>query len=278
MRHPLRDGHLTHTAFVTMRFIDQNQSRPFLAIAGFYSPHSPWITPQKYLDLYNPATLSLPSIPKDWASNRPSISETELRSVRQGYYGMISEVDDHVGRLVGHLDDRGLRDNTIVLFISDHGEYLGDHNTYGKGPPGHDCISRVPCIVRFPDGAESNLTGSGLQEAVDVLPTLLDLCAVPIPKTVQGQSFRPALEGDASYGRESAMTESLNCRAIRTDAHRYVCHRDGREELYDLATDPGEYTSIADNTTQTSVLSDHRRLLIQRLIDASLPRRREWAY
>ena len=178
------DGHLTHTAFVvdeTMRFIDQNQSRPFLAIAGFYSPHSPWITPQKYLDLYDPATLSLPSIPKDWASNRPSISETELRSVRQGYYGMISEVDDHVGRLVGHLDDRGLRDNTIVLFISDHGEYLGDHNTYGKGPPGHDCISRVPCIVRFPDGAESNLTASGLQEPWMSYP----LCSICVPSPSQ---------------------------------------------------------------------------------------------
>jgi arylsulfatase A-like enzyme len=277
------DDHLTHTAFVadeTMRFIDQNQTRPFLAIAGFYSPHSPWITPQKYIDLYDPATLSLPSIPDNWVSpaSRTSIQETELRSVRQGYYGMISEVDDHVGRILNHLDGLGKRDNTIVLFISDHGEYLGDYHTYGKGPPGHDCISRVPCIVRFPDGAESGLTVSGIQEAVDVLPTLLDLCAIPIPGNVQGQSFRRALEGDASFGRESALTESLNCRAIRTDAHRYVCHRDGREELYDLTVDPGEYIDVADNSTHVSVLTHHRRLLIQRMMGACLPRRREWAY
>ncbi|MBK34565.1 MAG: hypothetical protein CME26_03415 [Gemmatimonadetes bacterium] len=147
--------HLTHTAFVadeTMRFIDQNRTRPFLAIAGFYSPHSPWITPQKYLDLYDPATLTLPPIPEGWRSpsGRGPIAENELRSVRQGYYAMISEVDHYVGKLLDHLDERGLADNTIVLFVSNHSEYLGDYHTYGKGPPGQDCISRVPCLVRAP--------------------------------------------------------------------------------------------------------------------------------
>jgi arylsulfatase len=127
-----------------MRFISANQTQPFMVIAGFYSPHSPWITPQRYLDMYDPWTLSLPDIPSTWdnPAGRDPISEQELRSVRQGYYGMISEVDHHVSRILDHLSASGLAENTIVLFVSDHGEYLGDYHTYGKGASGNDCIPR----------------------------------------------------------------------------------------------------------------------------------------
>lgn len=274
---------LTHTAFVadeTMRFVTENRDRPFLGIAGFYSPHSPWITPQRYLDLYDPESLSLPDIPDGWQSptNRPPIAEAELRSVRQGYYGMISEVDHHVGRILGHLDEHGLTENTIVFFISDHGEYLGDYHTYGKGAPGNDCISRVPCIVRWPAGAEAGTTVTGLTEAVDVLPTILDACAIPIPRAAQGRSFRPALQGDATFGKESALTECNKCTSLRTDRYRYVCHENGRESLFDLHTDPGEYIDLAGSADHASIVADHRHQLCRRLMNARLPERREWAY
>ena len=276
------DDHLTHTAFVadeTMRFISENQQQPFLAIAGFYSPHSPWIVPQRYLDLYVPATLSLPQIPDGWVApaERPSISAEELRSVRQGYYAMITEVDDYVGHILDHVDELRLRDNTIILFVSDHGEYLGDYNTYGKGQPGQDCISRVPCIVRLP-GAEPGRTVHDLTEAVDVLPTLLEAAAIPIPKAVQGRSFLGTLRGLETEPRSSVLTESVPCRSIRTDNHRYVCYHDGREQLFDLIQDPGEYIDVSAETAYAEILSKHRRIMIERLMATDLPKRREWAY
>jgi arylsulfatase A-like enzyme len=117
------DDDLTHTAFVadeTMRFISENRNQPFMAIAGFYSPHSPWITPQRFLDMYDPAELSLPEIPEEWnnPAGRAPITEEELRSVRQGYYGMISEVDHHVGRILDHLDANDLTDNTAITILT----------------------------------------------------------------------------------------------------------------------------------------------------------------
>ena len=276
------DDDLTHTAFVadeTMRFITENADRPFMAIAGFYSPHSPWIVPQKYLDVYDPESLTLPDIPEGWdRPNRTPISEAELRSVRQGYYAMITEVDHHVGRLLDHLEETGLAENTVVFFISDHGEYLGDYHTYGKGAPGNDCISRVPCIVRWPGGGQKGHEVTSLTEAIDVVPTILDLCAVPIPTAVQGQSFLSVLEGNDYPGRSSALTESEPCTAIRTDGHRYVCYRDGREMLYDLEADPHEYSDVSSDSDYSAVLADHRLELCQRLMSTSLPRRREWAY
>ena len=277
------DDDLTHTAFVadeTMRFISASGSQPFMAIAGFYSPHSPWITPQRYLDMYDPSELSLPAIPEDWdnPAGRDPISEEEIRSVKQGYYAMISEVDHHVGRVFDHLEASGLAENTIVLFVSDHGEYLGDYHTYGKGAPGNDCISRVPCIVKWPRGGKPGLTVTGLTEAIDVLPTILDVCSIPVPKSVQGTSFRPALEGDASHGKTCAITESRSCASIRTDRYRYVCYRDGKELLYDQTSDPGQYIDLSGSAEYVQILADHRHLMIQKVFSTQLPKRREWAY
>ena len=152
---------------------------------------------------------------------------------------MVSEVDDYVGQILNHLEDTGLAQNTIVIFISDHGEYLGDYHTYGKGAPGNDCISRVPCIVRWPEGVASGTTVSGLTEALDILPTILDLCGI---------------------------------------SHRYVCHQDGKELLFDHESDPNEYSDISDSPEYATILADLRHQMCQRLLNTPLPKRREWAY
>ena len=277
------DDGLTHTAFVadqTMEFIRRHRNGPFMAIGGFYSPHSPWVTPQRFLDLYDPQTLSLPAMSEGWTPppNREPVPEDEVRSIRQGYYGMVSEVDHHVGEILDCLDREGLAENTIVIFTADHGEYLGDYHQFGKGGPGVDCISRVPFMVRWPSGAKGGLTHEGIVEAVDVVPALLEACGIPIPRSVQGQSLLPAIRGEANHGRDCALTETSRTRAIRTDGHRYVIDRDGRETLYDLVRDPGEYVNVASESDYASTLSEHRRLLLQKLFETSTPLRREWAY
>ena len=103
-----------------------------------------------------------------------------FRLARQGYYGMVSEVDHHVGRMLDALDELGIAEETIVVFTSDHGEWLGEHLRYGKSYPGHDCVSRVPLLMRVP-GKESGRRVSNIVEGVDVLPTLLEACGVPHP-------------------------------------------------------------------------------------------------
>ena len=126
---------LTHTAFVaeqTMEFLTRHRDGPFLCIAGFYSPHDPWVAPQEFLDRYDPAALTLPPFPPALDARRgpQHFSDDELRSARHGYYAMVSEVDHHVGRILDRLDALGIADNTIVVFTSDHGEWLGEHLRY----------------------------------------------------------------------------------------------------------------------------------------------------
>jgi len=114
---------VTHSAFVgqqTISYLQQRSqnSQPFLSIAGFYSPHAPWVVPQKYLDRYDPATLTLPDYPPDIDEQRTAdhYSDEQLRSACHGYYAMISEVDEYVGQILDTLEETGQAENTIVVF------------------------------------------------------------------------------------------------------------------------------------------------------------------
>ena len=274
---------VTHTAFVaeqTMEFIRRHREGPFFCIAGFYSPHSPWVAPQEFLDLYDPRKLAVPEFPPALQAKRRDghFSDEELRSARHGYYAMISEVDHHVGRIVAQLAELGLAEDTIVLFTSDHGEWLGEHLRYGKGYPACDCISRVPFIVHWPAGIGSaGRTIDGLFEAVDVVPTLLEWLGLPVPGHLQGRSFA-ASGGRCAEGRASVLTEGEHWKALRTAKHRYVLHGDGRELLFDLEADPGEYSDVAGEPARGAVLAELRKELAARVIEMERYLPRTWAY
>ena len=277
--------HLTHSAFVgeqTAEFIKAAGAQPFLCIAGFYSPHAPWIAPQKFLDLYNAETLSLPQFPPHIDSQRPRdenapFSDAQLRRAKHGYFAMISEMDQYVGRILDALDASSARDNTIIVFTSDHGEWLGDHLRYGKGYPADDAVSRVPLIIAAPGGQESQ-EYSGIVEAVDIVPTLLELAGIQIPPFLQGESLAPLLAGDAHRNKASALTEGSGWKSLRSEHYRYLAHADGRENLWDMREDPGAYHDVTGSADYQSALAECRHLLLTRLLAMERPLPRAWTY
>ena len=275
---------MTHTAFVAEQSIEfmRRQARSgqhFLCIAGIYSPHSPWVAPQQYFDLYDPASLPLPSFPPEAEAQRNAhnFPDEELRLARQGYFGQVSEVDHHVGRMLASLEELGLADDTVVIFASDHGEWLGEHLRYGKGYPAHDQCSRVPLLMRLPGNAARARTDSGLTEALDVLPTILDLAAIQIPPHLQGRSLLPRLYGDGQ-GDDSALTEHTGWKSLRTERFRYVLHADGTECLYDLSAKWGDYRDVAAEPAYAAELADVRHRLSRKLLAAERPLPRAWPY
>ena len=275
---------LTHSAFVaeqTMAYVEQHRDEPFFCIAGFYSPHSPWVAPQTFIDLYDPESLALPEFPLEANARRSeaAFSDQELRAARQGYYAMVSEVDHHVGRILACLEELGLAENTIVVFTSDHGEWLGEHLRYGKGYPGHDCVSRVPMIVRWPWGLRApGRTEHALLEAVDLVPTLLECAGIPTPYHLQGRSFHALLQDEAYVERASALTEMDGWKTLRTDRFRYVVEVDGRESLFDLEQDPAAYHDLAAEPAFSETLADLRRQTLIRLLERERPMPRVWPY
>ncbi|HEY8742273.1 MAG TPA: sulfatase-like hydrolase/transferase, partial [Chloroflexota bacterium] len=251
--------------------------------AGFYSPHSPWVAPQEFLDRYDPADFTLPQFPAEVEARRAAghCSDEELRGARHGYYAMISEVDHHVGRILAHLEERGRRDNTIVVFTSDHGEWLGEHLKYGKGYPAPDCISRVPLLIRCPGNhVQQGHTVQRIVEAVDVVPTLLELAGIQRPPFLQGRPLPLAAlpHAQATSEEPSALTEGAGWKVLRTAFHRYVTHADGRELLFDLATDPGEYHDVAGDAAYREILAEHRHTLLRRVLAMERPLPRVWSY
>jgi len=272
---------LTHTAFVatrTLDFLRRHDDEPFLCVSGFYSPHSPWVVPQRYLDQYDPESLTLPDFPPEAEAQRSDdhFPDDELRAARHGYYAMVSEVDHHVGRILDGLEEEGLRDDTIVVFTSDHGERLGEFLQYSKGYPGRDCVSRVPLIVRYPKGDEpAGRRVSEIVESIDIVPTLLAGAGLPIPGHVQGQPLLLTPEADT---RSSALMEGNGWKTLRTDRYRYVVHDDGTERLYDLQAPHGEYHDVASDADHADVLAALRRRLLQRLLHAERPLPRTWPY
>jgi arylsulfatase A-like enzyme len=197
---------------------------------------------------------------------------------------MISEVDHHVGRLLARLEATGQARDTVVVFTSDHGDWLGEHLRHGKGYPASDQVSRVPLLLRLPAGADAGPSGravDALAEAVDVLPTLLECAGVPVPPRVQGRSLLPLLRGERAGARESALTEARGWKALRTERYRYVCRvaAGGPEEhLWDLERDPGEYEDVAADPEHGAALAEHRRLLLARTIANEQPLDRAWPY
>lgn len=283
---------VTHSAFVSIQtcaFLEQQTpaSAPFVCVASFFAPHAPWIVPLQFLDRYpldEVDQLPLPAYPPEVDAQRPTdpdamYSDAQLRDAKRGYYAMITEMDYYVGWILDRLGAQGLTENTIVVFTSDHGEWLGDHLRYGKGYPGDDAVARVPLIVRWPGGVYApGTTVSDIVEAVDVLPTLLDCTGIQVPPHLQGHSLAGVLGGYDYTGHGSALMEFTGWKNLRTDSYRYLVHEDGREMLWDLARDPGEYHDVAGASDYAGALADHRHRLVQRLIALERPIPRVWPY
>ncbi|MGF1632805.1 MAG: sulfatase [Phycisphaerae bacterium] len=277
----------THTAFVGQRTIDYLQqhasagrgSPPFFCIAGFYSPHSPLVAPQTYLDLYDPAAFTLPPLPPEVA-DEGAFTEANRRQAMHGYYAMVSEVDAWVGSILETLEEQQLADNTLVVFTSDHGEFLGEHLRWGKWHPAPDCVSRVPMLVSGP-GIVPGVC-EGITESVDLVPTLLERCGVPVPAVVDGQSWGNMLAGEAFAGKPAALVEDHNrlpgWKSLRTATHRYILDAAGEEQLFDLNAEFGEYRDVHADPAYAESLQAMRHQLATRMLAVEKPLSRVWPY
>ena len=272
------DDHLTNAAFVadrSVQFLRERDSRPFFLWAGFYHPHSPMIPPQSCLDMYDLDEIPLP--PGGPRARRPGdereLTDIEIREIRRAYYAMVSDVDRNVGRILAALDELGLRENTVIVFTSDHGEYVGEHGRFGKGVPGYDCIMRVPCLISYPGRIEPGGRIDGMTEAVDLVPTLLEYAGVVREPALQGRAICGFLEGEEGTGRESVYGEysspgKCNWAMVRTTEWFYAYNSLGGELLFDLVNDPHELRSVAEESSASAALAEMREMALERSLDA----------
>ena len=284
--------HLTHTFWCVSQAINFLRKRdptvPFFLNVSFIDPHPPLTPPQFYYDRYINQNLPMPVV-GNWA---PPFEEAEqgldinasilcideglMRCCRAAYYGMINHIDDQVGRLINYMRDTGLFNDTFILFTSDHGEMLGDHNMFRK-TFAYEASARVPSFARPPNSWDypeevATYVPVGLQ---DIMPTLLEVAGIPVPETVTGNSLLPLIRNEEDGGRDILHGEHAGCYRYEdgmhylTDGHfKYVWYsQTGREHLFNLDEDPDELQDIALEESADDRLNPWRGRLIEVLKD-----------
>jgi len=323
---PLEAHSSTWVADRTIEFIDRNAGdQPFFGWVGFPDPHFPYDPPEPYCHRYAPEDVPLPvdpdgdvwedrEIPKyvefhleeKYGVDFRKLSETKQREIVAHTYAMVDLVDDSVGRILDALEAQGIADDTIVVFTSDHADWLGDHGLFQKGIP-HTCdLTRIPWIVRWPGVAEPERRVDAPTSQVDLVPTLLDAAGVEIPYGVQGESLRPVLAGeqdalrpfayvehrheayreDSGYARNAREgvggglmqdiinwgEEDIHVKTVYADDHRFSYVTGIPEEygeLFDLTADPDEMANLwGENTELERQMFEH---LTEALIHAQDP-------
>lgn len=269
----------------------ENQE-PWLLNLNIYDPHPPFIPPKSYADRFDPATLPGPHFKSsDLEQQRKLASldfQDEIRTPEEHqatlaqarYYAMIAQIDDQFQRILDHLDETGQRDNTVILFTSDHGEALGDHGLMYKGCRFYEGLVRIPLIFSWPRYFQQAVQASGLVELLDMSATLLELCGVAQPDYFQGRSLIPVLTGESSpdHFRDYVRSEYFDAldpqftggtgtygTMFRTSSHKLCMYHDKQlGELYDLTTDPWEHTDLWDSPDSQNIKNE----LIRQAFDA----------
>lgn len=278
---------------VAVNFLESfKQESPFFLKVSFARPHSPYDPPQRWMDYYKDADLPQRHI-GDWAERyrersddsfniwHGDMGEEQARRSRQGYYGSISFIDEQVGRILEALENRGLLDNTLILFTADHGDMTGDHHLWRKSYA-YEASANIPMLLRWPEGLGAE-RGQHLAQPVeirDVLPTFLDAAGATIPEAVEGESMLNLVRGNTKDWREYIDLEHDVCYDVRnhwtalTDGKiKYIFHAfDGEEQLFDLVADPGETKDLAGDAANAEQLQLWRGRMIKHLE----PRGEEW--
>jgi len=257
----------------TVEFVRRDHDRPFFVWCGFCGPHGPVDPPAPYDGLYPISEVPLPPnyhVTPD-GEYRPTTEEQDriARKFVAYYWGLVSLIDDMIGRILAALEDSRKLENTLILFVSDHGEMGFDFGRLGKGCF-YDPVVRVPLIVRPPGGLAQGRMVDGLVETFDIAPTVLDYAGAGIPDNMSAVSLRPLIEG-AGDPRECALCEFVaNDRSragvcLRTSTMHYEQWTDGTVRFYDLKDDPLQRTNLAFDAGRRGDVAEMRSLLIDRL-------------
>jgi len=248
---------------LALEFLDRAGERrtPFCLYVQHPSPHNPYWLPPGYEDMYAPERLSMR---KNW---RPGLKYAGASKDIAGYYAAITCLDAEVGRLLKRLDEAGFRDNTIVLFTSDHGDLLGSHGSIHKQKPWEESVI-VPGLLRWPAGLRRAFTSDAVFSHVDVVPTLLGLCGVKSPVAMDGFNYAPYLRGarvkTPEYAHLAIHTRTQNnefgpWRGLRSRRYKYARFQDKPWVLYDLERDPYEIENLVDSPASARLVAQFDR-------------------
>ena len=271
-------------------FIEKyDRPEPFMLKVSFARPHSPYDPPKRFVEMYDEEDMPAPRV-GGWAARyaehkdppNPSLWHGDLgvrqaKESRRAYYGSVTFIDEQIGRILGALRNRGMYDNTLIIFFADHGDMLGDHHLWRK-TYAYEGSANIPMLLRWPKSmAMDDRRGRTLSEPVelrDVLPSFLDAAGARIPDNLDGRSMLDLVRGNTRNWRQHIDLEHSMCydqdhwNALTNGRFKYIYFAyDGREQLFDIEHDPGELRDLAAEESHRSVLLQWRRRMADHLAE-----------
>lgn len=287
--------HLHQTYWCTeksIEFIEKNRAddQPWLLSVNPFDPHAPFDAPWEYFRRYDPDAMpgahfedgdldhqqKLLDAGVDFQSKPRHPEEWDHKTIMASYYAMIEMLDHEFGRLLNYLDKSGQRENTIIIFMSDHGEMLCDHGLLLKGCRLYEGLTRVPLMISWPGHFEENVVSDALVELTDIVPTLYGALDMDVPYYVQGKSLLPVLTGESTSHREAVRTEffgainypdQTHATMFRDERWKLISYH-GKDlfELYDLENDPWEHNDLSTDPAHQDKLHE----LMRKSFDAAI--------
>ncbi len=268
------------TTYITAQALSQidnfSQSGGNLLMIGYIKPHHPFDPPEPFASMYDGDKLMIPSgytaevPPLDYKRGKgyfdnAGLDEKKLRNVLKHYYGTISHIDEGVGKIIEKLKETEIYDDTMIIYTSDHGEYLGFHHMLLKGNYIYEPLCRIPLIIKYPKRMNMRGENAALSSNIDVARTILSVCGAPHPKSMY------ALDLTSDFtGREHVICEQFGAHqsyAIRDRRYKLIISEfEPHYRLFDLQNDPLEMNDLADNVEYTNIIQSLKdKLLNDRL-------------
>ncbi len=281
-----------------VRVLAEVKDQPFFLAVGFWKPHAPFNSPKKYWDLYDRAKL--PPLNPNRPVGAPELafhastevlgpvegqfqpSPEQVAEMRHGYFANISYADAQLGKVLDALEKSGVAGNTVITFVGDHGYHIGEHSLWGK-TSNFDYDAHVPFMIARPDGKNAGAKTESMAELVDLFPTLVDMCGLPKPQGLEGDSLVPVILDPAKSVKPAAFTQhprpgyydrepgkrpkAMGC-SVRTKDVRYTEWRDWTtgevvaRELYDHHNDPAELKNAAGEPALAEAQAVAEKLLL----------------
>lgn len=255
-----------HEEVITNRAINwlSNQHEPTFTVISYVGPHPPYAAPKPFSDLYSKNDMTVPT-GRSFNMFGDELSSSQWRDLKTQYYGMVSWIDENIGRLLQHID----LDHTLIIFTSDHGDILGDHNMFSKGLFAYEGNTRVPLIIKHPD--HGHIKYDHLVQTIDLAPTILAASGVPIPHSIQGKSLWPGIKENKQVNEFvlSMIGYEDRIRMIRSGNFKYWLSKD-YEYLFDLENDPHELKNLVIHG-ERDLLHSMREKMLRALIATEDP-------
>lgn len=245
-----RPVHMDDTldSVVTDRFINDLKvtgEQSVFARLSIMDPHTPYIPSEPFASMYDPFTIEMPTSIKENLDNKPilhsyfrqvrgfeTLNEMDFRKSKASYYGLVSHVDQRVGKVVTELKDRNLYDDSLIIFIADHGSMMGEHGFIEKWGYMYDEVMKVPLMIKLPENKFGGKRLESFVESVDIMPTILELLDMDIPEQVQGKSLVPYITGDSDSHKNQVFGQYY-CGSIQNESALMV-----RDETWKLTSYP----------------------------------------